>query len=150
MVDKNVVSKLKFVGFKGNENKKHDRQKKTEKTEKGKYMQLMQTFQVKCMAEKYFIQSSYFKPLDIRKSFSSQFGVRYSIKNCIETLKNIHFWEVGNDKTYNMIPIYLAMKMPQKSDWFYMLLVLSHCCMFSIFRGCKDNQGSGCKDERRK
>lgn len=99
----------------------------------------MQTFQVKCMAEKYFIQSTYFKPLDIRKSFSRQFGVRYSIKNCIETLKNIHFWEVGNDKTYNMIPIYLAMKMPQKSDWFYMLLVLSRCGIFSIFRGCKDN-----------
>lgn len=42
MVDKNVVSKLKFVGFKGNENKKHDRQKKTEKkssiTEESKYM----------------------------------------------------------------------------------------------------------------
>lgn len=89
----------------------------------------MQTFQVKCMAEKYFIQSSYFKPLDIRKSFSRQFGVRYSIKNCIETLKNIHFWKVGNDKTYNLIPIYLAMKMPQKSDWFT-------CCWFYLIVVC--------------
>lgn len=41
MVDKNVVFKLKFVGFKGNENKKYDRQKKIEKIEKGKYMQFM-------------------------------------------------------------------------------------------------------------